>query len=254
VATIQHASIPDGQIHEPKGISTATAGQLYIANGAGSGAWSTLESDAFIDGVSIPDTKAINLEGTSYIKTDSGDGWKDIIAQLIVRGTGANDPTWEAITGTSTMFAYSFSATVRQDFWVAFHINHDYALGTPIYPHVHWINAAASPNTGNVRWGFEYAVAKGHNQQAVPTLTTTTVYVAQASPATRYQHMVAEIGTGDSIPVTNLEPDSIVYMRIFRDAADAADTCTDKVYVLTADCHYQSNTFATKNRSPSFYV
>jgi hypothetical protein len=36
---IQHASIPDGQRHEPKGISTATASQVYVANGATSGAW-----------------------------------------------------------------------------------------------------------------------------------------------------------------------------------------------------------------------
>jgi hypothetical protein len=139
-------------------------------------------------------------------------------------------------------------------FWIAFHINHDYALGTPIYPHVHWINAAAAPNTGNVRWGFEYAVAKGHNQQAFPMLATTTAYVTQACPSTRYQHNIAELALADAVPATNLEVDSIVYMRIFRDAADGADTCTDPVFLLAADCHYQSNTIATKNKSPNFYV
>lgn len=39
MATINHASIPDGQRHEPKGISTATVGQVYVANGSGSGTW-----------------------------------------------------------------------------------------------------------------------------------------------------------------------------------------------------------------------
>jgi hypothetical protein len=40
--TIQHADIPDAQRHEPKGASTATSGQVWVADGAGSGAFSTL--------------------------------------------------------------------------------------------------------------------------------------------------------------------------------------------------------------------
>ena len=37
--TIQHAAIPDAQLHEPKGVASATAGTAYIADGAGSGVW-----------------------------------------------------------------------------------------------------------------------------------------------------------------------------------------------------------------------
>lgn len=40
MATIQHSSIPDGQRHEPKGISSATNKQVYVADGSASGAWS----------------------------------------------------------------------------------------------------------------------------------------------------------------------------------------------------------------------
>ncbi len=41
MASIQHRDIPDGQRHEPKGISTASSGQVYVANGAASGGWQT---------------------------------------------------------------------------------------------------------------------------------------------------------------------------------------------------------------------
>jgi hypothetical protein len=41
VPDIQHSAIPDGQRHEPKGISTAASGQVYVANGTGSGAWTS---------------------------------------------------------------------------------------------------------------------------------------------------------------------------------------------------------------------
>ena len=38
--SIQHAVISDPNIHEPKGVAAATAGQVYVADGAGSGDWS----------------------------------------------------------------------------------------------------------------------------------------------------------------------------------------------------------------------
>lgn len=37
--TIEHKNITDAERHEPKGASTASNGTVYIADGAGSGAW-----------------------------------------------------------------------------------------------------------------------------------------------------------------------------------------------------------------------
>lgn len=37
--SIEHKNIPDAQLHEPKGIVSATVDQVYAANGAGSGSW-----------------------------------------------------------------------------------------------------------------------------------------------------------------------------------------------------------------------
>jgi len=37
--TIQHNAIPDADLHEPKGVVDASDGQVYIADGSGSGAW-----------------------------------------------------------------------------------------------------------------------------------------------------------------------------------------------------------------------
>ena len=38
--TISHRTLTDPELHEPKGTSTATVGQVYAADGAGSGDWS----------------------------------------------------------------------------------------------------------------------------------------------------------------------------------------------------------------------
>tara|TARA_R100000084_G_scaffold108987_1_gene73404 strand:- start:23114 stop:23725 length:612 start_codon:yes stop_codon:yes gene_type:complete len=37
--TIQHSVLSGSEIHEPKGVDTASANQVYVADGAGSGTW-----------------------------------------------------------------------------------------------------------------------------------------------------------------------------------------------------------------------
>ena len=63
-----------------------------------------------------------------------------------------------------------------------------------------------------------------------------------------------EVATADAIPSTNIEPDSVIHMRVFRDAANAADTYTGAVWCWQADLHYQVQQAATKNKAPNFYL
>lgn len=46
-----HKLITDPEIHEPKGVSTAPSKSVYVANGAGSGAWQTLSNYFSTEGV-----------------------------------------------------------------------------------------------------------------------------------------------------------------------------------------------------------
>lgn len=39
---IQHRNLTDPQIHEPKGASTATTGQIWVSNGQGSGSFTNI--------------------------------------------------------------------------------------------------------------------------------------------------------------------------------------------------------------------
>lgn len=48
-------------------------------------------------------------------------GFRDIIGQIELRGSGANDPTFATYTGTA-LRAYQFSASVMQECF--FHIPH----------------------------------------------------------------------------------------------------------------------------------
>ena len=37
--SVQHRLIPDVERHEPKGISSATSGQVYVSTTPGTGSW-----------------------------------------------------------------------------------------------------------------------------------------------------------------------------------------------------------------------
>lgn len=39
MANINHSTLSDPYLHEPKGVSSALAGQIYVSDGAGSGDW-----------------------------------------------------------------------------------------------------------------------------------------------------------------------------------------------------------------------
>ena len=59
MAAIQHKDIAEADLHEPKGVSTAALGEIYVADGAGSGAWSPIASYSCMKGASAGNTTGI---------------------------------------------------------------------------------------------------------------------------------------------------------------------------------------------------
>lgn len=188
------------------------------------------------------------LDGNfSDLDTRTHLGWRDNVVEMHHRG-GTTEPPMQQFKDNIYMLA--FSQSQLQEAFCSFHIDHDYAMGTNMYPHIHWsCNSAA---TGTVRWGFEYSIAKGHQQQAFNG--STIVYVEQASTGVPYMHYVAEVSDIDAIPSIGLEPDTVIIMRIFRDADHANDTLDAQAFGICVDLHYQVDRAATKNKVPNFYV
>lgn len=63
--TIQHNVITDPDIHEPKGVASATSGKVYISNGSGSGAWEYPPAKAHGEIYIAGGTTAHTLAGSS---------------------------------------------------------------------------------------------------------------------------------------------------------------------------------------------
>jgi hypothetical protein len=182
----------------------------------------------------------IDVENPSF-------GWRDILGEINVRGAGAADPTF-AIYGATNFYQFQFSATVLKEVFIVYHVPHDYLPGSDIYFHAHWSNAAASPSVGAVVWGFEYTWAKGFDQ--APFGASATVTATQTCSAQRYRHNIAETA---AVTIAGLEVDSLVMVRVFRDATNVADTCADAVFLHMSDIHYQTTNIGTKNKAPNFY-
>lgn len=61
MANVQHSSLTDPNIHEPKGVSSATANKVYMSNGAGSGSWTAVNL--------LPGTGWGKYTNTTYVGT-----------------------------------------------------------------------------------------------------------------------------------------------------------------------------------------
>lgn len=179
--------------------------------------------------------------------TKTRDGWRDNIVQLTSQTDNPDASTLNIFR--DGIHAYTFFAGQMTEACAVFHIDHDYEMGTALYPHIHWaVNTTA---TGTTRWGVEYTVAKGHSQMAFGP--TTTVYVEQASDGTQYKHYIAETSDANAIPGTGIEPDTLILCRFFRDGAHPNDTLAADAFVFCVDLHYRASQYATPNKAPDFF-
>lgn len=194
------------------------------------------------DDLTLPNTSGKGMKVGDESAADFG--WRDITGQIQTRGNASVDPTWAQI-GAGPFWAYKFA--IGDEIWIVYHIPHDYAPGSDIYLHVHWIPDGTDANT--VKWKYDYTIAKGFDQSAFNT-TGTTVYSELAGPGTAYQHMVSETV---AISSSELEVDGLIIVNIERVTNGGTDN-TDDIFMLTTDVHYQSSNLATKNKAPNFYT
>lgn len=134
----------------------------------------------------------------------------------------------------------------------SFHINHDIKYPTAnvaasrAYIHVHW--STDGTDTGNVRWEITIDRALGHDQANFGTITT--IELEQAAAGTAWRHMIVEASEDDALSL--LEPDELILVTLRRIAA-STDECTDAVFAIQADFHYESDRHGTPTKAPDFY-
>lgn len=103
MANVSHASLTGANLHEPKGVATASSGQIYVANGAGSGAWTTVEGlsiTGMIADFTTPLAPAgwLECDGTAISTTT----YSALYNAMSIQQTGTRGAGSPTITGLSS--------------------------------------------------------------------------------------------------------------------------------------------------------
>lgn len=125
-----HRNLSGAQLHEPKGVENATSGQVYVANGAGSGTWTTLSS------VTPPIIKYKDGDTTKNNTTFADDA--DLFGFQLSASTTykvEGDLYWNNATGGTAGIKFTFqvasgSLTGSQIFWTNFDPDNDAILSS----------------------------------------------------------------------------------------------------------------------------
>lgn len=106
---VQHNVITDPNIHEPKGASTASAGQVYVADGAGSGNWRTPGGGDYAEIYITGGTVATALPAASaYTKINPQAKWQ------------AGESSGATSTPANGELVLTNAGTYLIEFWCAF--------------------------------------------------------------------------------------------------------------------------------------
>jgi hypothetical protein len=106
---IAHASLTGLELHEPKGADTAGLGEVYVADGAGSGSWASIGTSAFTGMIAdfaspVAPSGWLELDG-SVISTATYSGLFAVMS-LTSSGTRTNgSPVVTSISSTATFKA-----------------------------------------------------------------------------------------------------------------------------------------------------
>lgn len=97
---IEHSDIVSSETHEPKGAAAAQAGEVYVANGAGSGSWTDVAGAVkqgvynYNDLATASTPIALTLAGTQYELTNDGLGPQTLLTYSLA----GLDNVWDVAT------------------------------------------------------------------------------------------------------------------------------------------------------------
>ena len=159
----------------------------------------------------------------------------------------ATAPTLKVFRGNIDGIAFAGTGALEET-WANIHILHTYRAGTKVFPHIHWSHIVGAPS-GDVVWQVEYSVSKGHSGGTFPAATTVEL---QQTAGAQYTHHIIETSTDDAIVSTEIEPDTVIMVRVFRDPGHENDTFEDDAFLLFIDMHFQSDGTLTNEKVRPF--
>lgn len=184
-------------------------------------------------------------------------GWRDIIGLIIPKTSGVGSPQLAVITGNVRGFHYA----AGEDGDCIYHIPHDYVPVSDLHLHMHWTHNGTNIS-GAMVVDIYATYAKGHQQANFPTQMVAQITVPSLSTVNTpsLHHRIDEIqismlgGSASKLDTRAIEPDGLIILHYDVSTIPTITGGTGKPFILTLDVHYQSNSAATKNKVPNFYI
>jgi len=203
----------------------------------------------------VPLGRVFTADGRGHALWDVK-AWNSLDGVFIL--PAANGPTLAAYRG-GAVEAYSFTAT--DDIQTRFVLPHNYAPGTDVFLQYHWSHNGTVV-TGDMTWGYDATYAKSHDQVIFPAEVNGAVTVATTDVATTPQwsnrissvQLSAAAPSASQIDSDNLEPDSIIHVRVDATAIPTITGGAAEPFLHAVMLKYQAIGRGTLNRIPDFNV
>lgn len=190
-------------------------------------------------------------DGSSITIRDAGIFHQPVFSDYLVPGLtvakGADAPDLAELRDGIFLNAFAGTAATVEQAFFSVHILHDIKFNTTPTFHIHWTHNQGAPS-GDVKWQIDCTISKGYSAGTYGSAVTTTT---TQTAAAQYTHHITD---DDDMPIsiTDVEPDSVILARIYRDPADAADTFSADAFLVNVDLHYVKSQIGTIERNRPF--
>ena len=175
------------------------------------------------------------LEQIRYLLTDRR--WDDMKAAAVytaLPGTAA-DPDWDTAIG-GWLFAGT-GVTTQELPPLIFQLNHQWAEGTPLHPHIHWTKTTSA--AGDVEWIMSYKWMRiGEVPDDWVTLYASEVVAGTPDTDTADKHLLSDF---EPIDTTGAQVSDFIIVKISRDPTATNDTYEDDARYLEFDFHFTND-------------
>ena len=172
--------------------------------------------------------------------------WDDMrVPVTSTKRGGSKDPDFSKFLddgdGSQGVFAEAFDAATEEELYFSAQLPHTYQEGSDIEVHIHW--APSDSGSGNVVWGLEYAWKSIDGTYG----NTTIIEATLSSGGIAKKHLLGELSA--AISGTGQKISSMLVCRVFRKAADDADTYSSDAFLLEIDFHLKVNTLGSRQEA-----
>lgn len=192
--------------------------------------------------------------------TEQGYVWDDYVTSGLAVAGGNAPPSLAAFRGNIKLYSFPGTGVQTKDVFATTHILHGIRPNSDMSLHVHWATSTTATAGSTVVWQAEYTIARGYGAGVYGdplTAVASTAYGVMTCTSTAAVSPFTHIIGGDSgdfvLPAqTELEVDSVILLRLYRDPTHVADTCSQDAFLIQLDWHYQRDRLGTVEKNRPF--